>query len=212
MGKPCIFCDPTQFQERLIGENGSYYAVATLGQITGGYTLIVPKQHVSCFGELPLPALVRLNEHLLDFAPCVCDAMTREYQGLVPSDLYPVTVFEHGIVGQTVKHAHLHVVPIRIDLTQRIHDDFPSAEFEELPYWERLPELYQQHPRPYLFWSRPNGTDMVCWDPPAPAQYLRIILAELLGRPERADWRTMDADLDRQLWSETVTRLKPYFS
>jgi hypothetical protein len=41
--------------------------------------------------------------------------------------------------------------------------------------------------------------------------YLRIVAAEALGKPERANWRTMDAALDKKLYLETVSRLKPYF-
>ena len=52
---------------------------------------------------------------------------------------------------------------------------------------------------------------MVCWNPPAPPQYLRLIVAELLGHPERGNWRNMDPELDKQLGQETVDRLKLYF-
>ena len=64
----------------------------------------------------------------------------------------------------------------------------------------------------YLLWSTPEGMIKVAIDPPALLQYLRIVAAELIGRPERGDWRNMDQELDKQLWQETVNRLKPYFS
>ena len=141
-----------------------------------------------------------------------CRALSLEYQHSTSTTPYPVTIFEHGIVGQTVKHAHLHLLPMLVNLTQKIRDAFPGSEFEELQYATHLQELYSKRQEPYLFWIVPNSKSMVCWNPPAPPQYLRLIIAELLGYPERGNWRNMDPELDKQLWQETVDRLKPYFS
>ena len=125
---------------------------------------------------------------------------------------YPVTIFEHGIVGQTIKHAHLHLLPGAADLTSKIRADFPSSEIEEIRGISYLPEIYSQISKPYLFWTTPSGKSLVCWNPPAPPQYLRIIFSEAVARPERANWRNMDPELDKKLWTETVRHLKPYFS
>lgn len=140
-----------------------------------------------------------------------CRALSLEYQSSTSATPYPVIVFEHGIVWQTIKHAHLHLLPTQIDLTAKIRSDFPEAEIEELQYAAHLQELYTKRPDPYLFWTMPSGKSMVCWNPSAPPQYLRLIAAELLGRPERGNWRNMDADLDKGLCDDTVARLKPFF-
>ncbi|MDO8664318.1 MAG: HIT family protein [Candidatus Liptonbacteria bacterium] len=208
MKNDCVFCDRTQFEERLIAETDEHHIIATLGQIERGYVLIAPKEHVSCMGALT----PEQTSPMLKITAKTCRALSLEYQHSTSTTLYPVTIFEHGIVGQTIKHAHLHILPIVIDFTPKIRADFPIAEIEEVQYGGHLSKLYAKLPQPYLFWSVPRGKPMVCWNPPAPSQYLRIIAAELLGRPERANWRAMDSELDKQLWSGTVTRLKPYFS
>jgi len=141
----------------------------------------------------------------------VCNALSLQYNGSVFVAPHPVTMFEHGIVGQSIKHTHLHILPMVIDLSPRIRADFPESEIEELLDAAHLQELYVERKEPYLFWTIPSGKSMVCWNPPAPNQYLRIIAAELLGRPERADWKKMDPELDKKLWSGTVSRLKKYF-
>lgn len=208
MKNDCVFCDRTQFENRLIAETDEHYVIATLGQITGGYVLVFPKEHILCMGALTPQQI----NSMFGVAKEACIAVSMEYQGGTSRNHIPVTMFEHGIVGQTVKHAHLHILPAVIDFTPKIHADFPTAEIEELSWNEHFLALYRKHPQPYLFWTEPKLKAMVCWNPPAPLQYLRIIAAELLGHPERANWRAMDSELDKRLYLETVTRLKPYFS
>jgi diadenosine tetraphosphate (Ap4A) HIT family hydrolase len=204
----CAFCDRTQFEERIIAETDEYYCIATLGQITGGYVLVAPKEHILCIGAFnqeQIDSFIRITQK-------VCPAVASEYQQGQGTISRSLTLFEHGIVGQTVKHAHLHIVPAMVDMTHRIRADFPDTKIEEFEHTAYLREQYTKHPQPYLFWTTPNSTAMVCWNPPAPLQYLRIVAAELRGSPERANWRAMDPKLDRRLWSETVKRLKPYFA
>lgn len=212
MEKDCVFCDRTKLQERLIHESEDFYVVATLGQITdGGYVLLIPKEHVSCMGALTPDRTINMFELRKE----IYRALSLEYCQNIQAVSYPVTIFEHGIVGQTIQHAHTHFMPfmpVAVDFTPRIHTDFPIAEFEELhQYAAHLHKLYQMRREPYLLWTTPRGKFMVCWNPPAPPQYLRTVAAELLGRPERGNWRNMDAELDKRLCAETVARLKPYF-
>lgn len=208
----CVFCDRSRFEERLVHENEHFYVIATLGQITdGGYVLLVPKKHVSCMSGLSSQDA----NIALDFGYRICRALTEEYveRGKTPNHgQYPVTTFEHGIVGQTIQHAHLHFLPVQIDMTERVRADFPLAKIEELEYSGELRGVYSQCFKPHLFWTTPKSKGVVCWNPPAPPQYLRTVAAELLGRSERANWRAMDPKRDRELWSETVRRLKPYFT
>lgn len=122
-------------------------------------------------------------------------------------------VFEHGIVGQTIKHAHLHIIPAQIRLCGRIYRDFPNAQICFLNSLKLLRWNYDFTCRKnYLFWNTPEDMLKVVINPPAPPQYLRKVAAELLGHPERGDYHNRDIELDKQLVKETVNRLKPYFS
>ncbi|MEX2090736.1 MAG: HIT domain-containing protein [Candidatus Paceibacterota bacterium] len=185
-------------------ENEDFYLIATLGQIIGGYVLVIPKEHVSCIGDL-----TNVSEKGREFLRRTVRSLWKEYGG--GSVLPQVTTFEHGIVGQTVKHAHIHAIPAVINMTRRIQSDFPSAEIQEIQL-DQLQDLYRERKEPYLFWTTTGARARVCWNPPAPPQYLRIIAADALGHPERANWREMDPELDKKLGEETVRRLKPYFS
>ena len=208
MEKNCVFCDPANFKENLIAETRDFYITATLGQITeGGYVLIIPIKHIPCMGALEPrqidPAALTIKD--------ACRALTIEYRRQKLSLPYPVTIFEHGIVGQTIRHAHFHIFPAVIDLAPRIGRDFPGSEIVDLPFGALPREFYKNRPQPYLFWTAPNGQPMICRNPPAPAQYLRLVTAEILGVPERGNWREMNPELDKKLRLETVTRLRPYF-
>jgi hypothetical protein len=195
MTNHCVFCDRKMFEERLVVETESFNVIATLGQITnGGYVLIVPKNHVECAGAMNRAEL----SDLMSLMSVVRVLVEKEYG--------PAIVFEHGIVGQTIPHA-----PARIDLTEKIKKDFPDSATRILGEAGEIARLHRKKRAPYLLWESSDGDLYSCWNPPAPRQYLRIAAAELLGVPERADWKKMNPDLDRKLWSETVSRLKKYF-
>src|SRR3989338_4060716 len=107
----CVFCDRSQFEERLCGETKDFWIIATLGQITdGGYVLLVPKRHVKCVVAMSQPK-IKLLEKLEEKTS---GALLKEYHSS------GTTIFEHGIVGQTIKHAHLHIVPEKLNITDRI--------------------------------------------------------------------------------------------
>ncbi len=196
----CVFCDRSQFEERLCGETKDFWIVATLGQITdGGYVLLVPKRHVECVGAMEEREVERLDI-LIDQTKGV---LYREYN-------LPSVIFEHGIVGQTIKHAHIHIAPANITLSERVRRDFPECGDSLITYLITLCNLYTKLRKPYLFLKDFGLMGKIIWNPPAPPQYFRTILAETLGRPERANWRNMDPELDKKLWSGTVLRLKTY--
>ncbi len=214
----CPFCDRTMFTERIVAETDTFFVIATLGQITdGGYVLIFPKRHAKC-------STVFSDEEMLDLTLLILDCEKKIFSEY---GVFPV-LFEHGIVGQTVPHAHIHLVPTTIDLFGRITTDFPDAKRELFDIIvEGIPRNagnfhvscneMSDNPPPYLLWrpsrSGANTVANMWWKPrTVPAQYLRIILAEALGRPERANWRTMDLVLDARLRTETVLRLKKHFN
>lgn len=199
----CLFCDVEKHRERIITETKDFYVMPTVGQITdGGYVLVIPKKHIRCLGDLGTSEYLTVAEIASKMAISIM-VIYRSF----------VTMFEHGIVGQSVPHAHLHILPAELDITSKIKSDFPNLKFETAPHLGRydLPMAYSYHSKPYLLWQQEPTQFNICWDPPTPKQYLRKVAAEMLGRPERADWRNVDPKLDKQLMDDTVKRLKPYF-
>jgi len=196
----CVFCDPEKIKPRTIVSLDGVNIVATLGQITeGGYVLLIPTNHVPCLGAMSVEQTSLVDR----ISKQIAKILKQEYKS-------GLTIFEHGIVGQTIKHAHLHFLPRFVCLTDRIRSDFPKTEIHFVKNLIDLHYLYQKRQEPYLLWTGPAGF-MICWNPPAPPQYLRTISAELLSVPERADWKKMDPELDKGLIDETIRMLAPHF-
>jgi len=198
----CVFCDPEKIKSRTITSLDGVNIVATLGQITeGGYVLLIPTSHSPCLGAFGRRQ-IKSFEKIVGRVVLILET---EYQN-------QVTIFEHGIVGQTIEHSHLHILPVMLDLTERVASDFPESKMQIVENLTQLQSLYHLRLEPYLLWSTFDKKYMVCWNPPAPAQYFRTLSAQLLGVPERADWKKMDPQKDKSLREETMKRFTPYFT
>lgn len=192
MSARCPFCDRGALQERLILESSGFAVIPTKGQILEGYTLIVPKRHTICFGDF--------SEQEMDEAAMLMErvrnATIRAY-GQAP------IFFEHGIVGQSVKHAHMHSVPTDVDLFDRIVADFP--DYEKVASLTAMQAVFQRE-GPYLYYENAKGERYVFHIFKWP-QYLRLVLADAVGHPERGNWREMDPQLDAAMMLSTWTKL-----
>jgi len=133
-------------------------------------------------------------------------AIIRAEYGCVP------LIFEHGIVGKTINHAHIHLTSATHSPTDRIKRDFPNAKIDSAEGWDEPADTYLTSPEPCLLWQKSGSMTLsVYFNPLAPAQCWRIILADIIGRPERVNWQNMDPKLDKQIWMETISRLELYF-
>lgn len=192
MSKRCPFCNRSALEERLILETSGFAVIPTKGQILPGYALIVPKRHTICFGDFSEKEM----DEVTFLMERVRAAMTNAY-GQAP------IFFEHGIVGQTVKHAHMHAVPTDKDLFARIEADFP--DYHKVSTYAAMQEHFQRE-GPYLFYENAGGKKFIFrifkWP-----QYLRLMLADEVGHPERGNWREMDPVLDQQMMLDTWTTL-----
>ena len=204
MDNTCPFCDLTQVGERYIYGNGLFHVAATLGQITdGGYTIIFPAKHVPCIGAMAMWEATELQ---------------RLKQSIIAAleDIYKTgwVAFEHGIFGQSITHAHLHVLPFPSRLYPHVRHDFPDAQIVRLAGPEGLSRAWSRRSEPYLYWESSLEPPHVCWVGSAPdqKQYFRKLIACEMGRPDRADWRIVDPTADRKLYLETVARLKLYLA
>ena len=209
MNESCVFCDRKNFEERIVWENDNFFIIATLGQITdGGYVLLTPKKHVLFCGAMDNKEI----EEAEILSNKIVSLLIEEY------DVPGVSIFEHGIVGQTVKHAHLHFIPGYYDVTESIYKDFPEqvgfyfSSLSDLAYTFQRGGSFVEG-KPYLLWKDSAETKKLLIDPKpqVPAQYLRIVFADAIGRLDRANWKNVDQKEDAKLIFETVERMKKYF-
>ena len=166
---------------------------------------LYPKKHIDCIGNADREFLEKIDK---------IDIRIMQYL-MIEYGIQSVSIFEHGIVGQTVKHAHIHFMPASCLVGPRIKNDLPQGEVDEVYLWAQLGSMYSVKKEPYLAWhdkSFGHAKKTINWNPSnVPIQYLRTVFAEAIGRPERANWRNVDPVKDRKLILETVERMKKYF-
>lgn len=100
-GRPvgCPFCSASALAGQLIATIERFMIVADLHPLVEGHLLLIPSEHLACYGELSEERWEELDQA----KRAVLDFLTSAYAA--------PTFFEHGVAGQTVPHAHLHAVP-----------------------------------------------------------------------------------------------------
>lgn len=97
----CPFCnfDAT----RIVWESDLALAISDAFPISEGHTLVVPRQHAACLFELP----AAVQEELWRVVSCVRESLKNSLH----PDGFNVGLNDGSAAGQTVGHAHIHVVP-----------------------------------------------------------------------------------------------------
>lgn len=190
----CPFCDRKSIEDRIIAETKNFLFIGSVGQIVEGYSLFVPKKHVLCFGLLS----DKLLDEYLELKEKVDKAVTTAYQ----KPMY----FEHGGVGQSVPHAHIHCVPADRDLLQMLMLRNYSIKEKKVIHSEKELRGFVHDFGPYYFYEF-NGLKMA-FDVDSFEMPLRVALANALGMPELADWKNVNQEEDRKTRQKAVEKLK----
>jgi diadenosine tetraphosphate (Ap4A) HIT family hydrolase len=88
---------------RVLESNALAAAVADAFPVAPGHTLVIPRRHVTCFFELS-------NDEILAVHDLLRLARTRLSVSMNPQG-YNVGVNVGTAAGQTVMHAHVHLIP-----------------------------------------------------------------------------------------------------
>ncbi len=185
----CRFCNIVsgQYQhadiDRPFCENDAFIAVASIGALIEGWSLIIPKKH-----QLSMKATYNRPE-LEDIMDQVIPSIVRKYR--------PLIAFEHGsnregsITACGTDHAHLHLVPFSESL-------IPSLENSNL-HWVKChaSEIASRvGNNEYLFYSEVGTKDewrrhigyLHILERPI-SQYFRQLIAARTGHYEASDYR-----------------------
>jgi diadenosine tetraphosphate (Ap4A) HIT family hydrolase len=96
----CVFCSRAE-QPEVLFETGSLYVMPDKFPLLPGHILIVSKQHLRCHAEAPGGM-----EAELESAAARVRRFLRDAYGTA------ALAWENGVSGQTVFHAHLHLLPV----------------------------------------------------------------------------------------------------
>lgn len=99
--EPCPFCNLAP--DRILESNRCALAIADAYPVTAGHTLILPRRHVADFFDLTIEE-IRSVYQLLRVMRCRLD------RARAPAG-YNVGVNIATTAGQTVMHAHVHLIP-----------------------------------------------------------------------------------------------------
>lgn len=184
----CRFCDIAagKYSHAVIDEpfafNHKFMAVASIGALVEGWSLIIPKEH-----QYSMKGIYGDTE-FADFVNSVSRKLVSQYGDVI--------AFEHGanrkgsITACGTEHAHLHLVPMGASL-------IPDMEKTELKWNKcRASEIMDiSESREYLFYSELN--DKGLWQDSGylhvlehpQSQFFRRLIATHIGNTETFDYR-----------------------
>lgn len=181
----CPHCDPNSFAlKHPLKKTKDFWVVCDVHPISKGHILIIPKVHLSCIGEYPANIY---NEFL---------GLYREFSRFVLTQYGSVSSFEHGKIGQTVFHSHVHLIAFRGDPLEIIPEGMDKLT--KLKNLSELKTIYQKDGA-YLFFSIGDTFWIVDTNLATPG-FFRDRFAKALGNAKRGNWRKMRAD--NQLMAE----------
>lgn len=100
----CVFCELPP--ERVVGENQLFVAIRDAYAVTDGHTLLIPRRHVASPGDLFQPELNAMW--------ALSAAVKTDLMSVDPTiDGFNLGFNDGTSAGQTVMHAHVHLIPRR---------------------------------------------------------------------------------------------------
>jgi diadenosine tetraphosphate (Ap4A) HIT family hydrolase len=181
--------------ERIITHDGDWVLLPTIGCFVAGYCLLMPIDHVEAIADLEAGALHSLEARI--------EWMRRQ----VADEFGATIVAEHGpgtcdLGASCCAHAHLHLIPVGAsDAVTDAYRHIGGAP-DVLPGLAGLRGLAG---RPYLYLSPRSGLHLAWPAAGFPRQFVRRVCADILGIPDRYDWR--DHPFERTMRA-TLTRLR----
>jgi len=177
--KHCPHCDPNSFALKFpLEETKNFWIVCDVHPLIKGHILIIPKEHLSCMGEYPED----IYQEFLSLFNKFSDFIKKTYGS--------VSSFEHGKIGQTVFHSHIHILPFDGLSTQIVLEGENNLKlFNDFSY---LKSIYEKEGK-YLFFSIGDKKWVVNTNLGA-TRFFRDRFAKALGNPKRGNWKEMAND------------------
>jgi len=179
----CVFCSivkkgSKEKYDKILYESDNFIVLPAKGHFSPGYLLIITKEHYCSFASIPHE---ELHSEWKEIYNLVKSALGRIYR-------QPVILFEHGSIfgggyaGNTIEHAHLHIIPCVIDLAKALADD--GRKIKGISSLESLRSIN----KPYLFVSSGNFNYVAEVEHEMQGQYLRKLLYDKLISKNDDGW------------------------
>lgn len=191
--KGCPHCEPDSFAlKHSLLETENFRIVCDVHPLTEGHILIIPKAHISCIGAFS----EKLFKEFEELYQKVWTFLAKNYGSQA--------AFEHGVVGQTVFHCHVHLLPFNGSVKEIILE---SGVLKPLSALSKLREIFKKDGK-YLFLALEDElwtVDVLIGAP----RFFRERFAKALNANKRSDWRKMRENLKLMKKAEKeIKRLK----
>ena len=182
----CHLCSelasPTSVWNQPLFESENFAVLPSLGALVEGWLLLFPKRHFLSMGALP--SYIRDEFSLMKSR--VTELVTSAYERPV--------IFEHGAggnhrtVGCGVDHAHLHFVPLALDLEAAARDLLPRDAMWHGATLVDCCDAYASG-RDYLYLEQQSGRGRIAVSETIGSQVFRKAIARSQARPTEYSWR-----------------------
>ncbi|MCL5970911.1 MAG: HIT family protein [Patescibacteria group bacterium] len=172
----CPHCNPDSFAlKHPLYETKNFWVVCDVNPLIEGHILIIPKLHLSCIGEYPENLFVEFLKLYTGFSTF----LKKEYG--------KISTFEHGKIGQTVFHSHVHLLPY----AGKLEDIIPEGltYLTKISSLNSLKNIYRKD-KAYLFFSIDDNLWSVDIKLGKPG-FFRDRFAKALGSAQRGNWKKM---------------------
>ena len=158
----------------LLEETKNFRVTCDFNPLKEGHILIVPKEHISSIGEYS-------DELFNDFLK-----IYQKVSKFILSTYGSVSSFEHGKIGQTVFHSHVHLLPFNGNSI----DIIPQG----VDYVQEIKNISELRGKTeYLFFSIEDKKWLVSIEIGAP-RFFRDRFAEAVGESKRGNWKIIQND------------------
>lgn len=125
--------------EDILYETNNFYVKVGFAIYSQGQVMVIPKSHYSCFGEMPNALFSEFSE----LENLVANEITKKF-----SEPFQI---EMGNWGQSVKHAHIHFIPmvskdykIKNIINEMVEIGKEKIQYESGIKLDRLREIYNE--------------------------------------------------------------------
>ncbi|HIH21919.1 MAG: hypothetical protein QT12_C0007G0025 [archaeon GW2011_AR21] len=164
-------------KRKVLHESKHFVVFPSLGQITEGYLLIVPKKHHLSIASIPKTQFGELEK------------VVEKVKKVLAENYCSPIIFEHGCASETkragccIDHAHLHAVPAKASIAGELARKFKSSKIKDYK------SLALAKKKPYFFVEEEGSKRLFQIPNAVPSQYIRKLLAFKIGEWLKWDWR-----------------------
>jgi len=169
-------------EEDILWESDNFFVKVGVGILAPGHVMLISKEHISCFGELP----EQLNEELIKVKDDIFTKLKLKFTEPI--------IYEHGVYSQSVNHAHIHFLPSKneiFDLKNINQKIFKQLKFTEIEDMFQIKQVYQEEGS--YFYLEENGEKWIYFTKNlSEKKYdFRQEFAKLTGLYGLSAWRNM---------------------